>query len=102
MREDFNLGDDGYFAREGSKRHNRVFESDDPLRDSRSVFERISAGGEDLAEPKVDALRRLSDGTRINYRQVTKTPNSPAVQISRSKTDIVKNQKVHFVNGDRQ
>lgn len=39
----------------------------------------------------------LPDGTRIVYRIITKTPNSPAIEISISASPNIKNQKIHFI-----
>ncbi|MBQ9041700.1 MAG: hypothetical protein IJ111_02665 [Eggerthellaceae bacterium] len=97
VKEKFHLHEDGYFADRGSKGHNRVFSTEDPVGDSRELYSKLSEGGVESEIPGGKGVRaKLDDGAWVNYRVSTKTPESPAVQISDSPTELVKNQKVHF------
>ena len=98
VKEKYRLHDDGYFAERGSKGHNRVFETSNPVGESREFYKGLSRGGVESEIPGGKGVRtKLDDGAWVNYRVATKTPESPAVQISGSPTELVKNQKVHFL-----
>lgn len=97
VKDKFRLHEDGYFADRGSKEHNRVFNTNNPVGDSRELYTKLSEGGVESEIPGGKGVRsKLDDGAWINYRVSTKTPDSPAVQISNSPTELVKDQKVHF------
>ena len=97
VRTDYSLHEDGYFAEKGSRVNRRVYKSDDVLRDAHDFFSRISTGAQKKDNAHVDELRVFEDGSFVSFRRETSTPNSPAVEISRSNTPVVKDQKIHFV-----
>lgn len=100
MSSQFHVSRNGYFGRKDHGRI-RVIESADPLATARAFFAQISKGGNQAIFPNAKGVivhqSILSDGSRIVFREITKTPNSPAVEISISGPSIVKEQKVHFI-----
>ena len=84
------------------KKGNRIYECDDPMTESKVFYKALGRGASDRPVKGVDAIQReLSDGTLITYRQRTSIPDSPAVQISKSASEKVRNQKVHFVMSEQ-
>jgi len=99
-REKFGLDEKGFFANETKNINIREFKSVDPIGDSKELYSILSDGG--VKEPLLNGRgvrARLDDGTWITYRIVTNTPNSPAVDINVSGSQIVASQKIHFVKG---
>lgn len=43
----------------------------------------------------------LDDGTRIVHRLITSTKGSPAIEITISGSPLVKDQKIHFIKGEK-
>ena len=70
------------------------------MKTARDFYEKIAKGGleESLSNGK-GVSTRMKDGTVIVYREITSTPNSPAVEINIRKIKVntkIKNQKIHF------
>ena len=102
IRDKFGIDKDGFIAERGSKPNRRVYRSDDPLADSRELYEKLGAGCEESRIPGGKGVRReTADKAWISYRETTGTPDSPAVEISRSKTPAIQNQRIHFVKKDK-
>lgn len=95
----FELHEDGYFCSRGTGRDEsfRQYESTSPKEDALEFFESLGSGGK--REQLGDGMLRLTleDSTSVVFREVTRTPGSPAVNIGKSLSQIVKNQKIHFV-----
>ena len=93
----------GYFGQKG--KNTRVIETDNPILESKRFCRLIGKGG------KIDKLNNnkgikitLDDGTIISYRIITKTKNSPAIEINIKKCiekTKVKTQKIHFIRRER-
>lgn len=96
----FKVQKDGCFCERGRGTgiNKRQYISDDPLSDAVEFFEALSRGGSSRRFPK-GIIKTLDDGTRITFREVTSTPDSPAVEIGRSASQFIKNQKIHFERG---
>ena len=92
----YNLNEKGLFGEQG--KNTRIFKCDDPIESSNDFYQRISNGGKHTALPNGKGVQTVfDDGTRIVYRIKTSTPGSPAVQISVTVYQGVKNQKIHFL-----
>ena len=100
VRKTYELHEDGYFAERGVKPHIREFVSETPQSSAKDFYHKLGKGGKESDIPGgIGLRRRLDDGTWVNIRLKTSTPDSPAVQISSSASKMVKNQKVHFLKG---
>ncbi len=96
---------DGFFGKEGKAKSNkkknyRQINSKDPIKTAREFYEKIAKGGteEPLSNGK-GVKTELKDKTIIVYREITSTPNSPAVEINIKRSTInakIKSQKIHF------
>ncbi len=76
----------------------RVFSCDDPVSASADFYRKISKGGKVEALPNGKGMQTLfEDESRVVYRVLTKTPNSPAVQIFIEIPGAIANQKIHFL-----
>ncbi|MBP3815289.1 MAG: hypothetical protein J6H21_00315 [Firmicutes bacterium] len=96
MKKDYPYTKDGYFGKKG--RNSRVIETGNPEATSVDFFKKIGKGGFVDELPNGKGLRiTFADGTVVTHRLVTKTPNSPAVDINISHSNIIKSQKVHFI-----
>ena len=87
----------GYFGEKG--KNCRIILTNSPQATSIDFYNQLSKGG------KITSLKNgkgvmtiLGDGTRIVHRLITKTKNSPAVEITISGSPSIKNQKIHFIN----
>ena len=90
------LGKNGYFGTKG--KNTQVFKSSDPLKSSSDFYKRISKGGQKLVLSNGKGVQTVfPDGSRVVYREITKTPNSPAVSITVTNPKKIKSQKIHFI-----
>ena len=99
MKDEYPYSSAGYFGKEGSSSKVRIIKSDNPLGSALDFFRKIAKGGKvEKMDNKKVRKRILDDGTVIVFRIITKTPNSPAVNIKivnpKSK---FKTQKIHFI-----
>ena len=97
VREKFGVSEDGYFAQKTKRA--QIFKSADPVNDSIEFYEKLGTGGrkKNLANGH-GTMITLDDETVITHRLVTKTPNSPAVDINiESANTYIKTQKIHFL-----
>lgn len=86
----------GYFGQKG--KNVRIITSKDNFATANYFYKTISFGGvEYKLKNGHGVMTVLPDGTRIVYRVVTKTQGSPAIEISISASQKIKNQKIHFV-----
>ena len=75
----------------------REYFSDDPVGDSRRLFDALRGRAEE--EPLDNGhgvMANMDDGSTVTYRVETKSGDSPAVEVHNSKSNIVKDHKVHF------
>ncbi len=92
----YNLSKTGYFGTKG--KNTRVFKSSDPIKSSADFYDRISKGGTQRFLPNGKGVQtKFSDDSSVIYRVVTKTPNSPAVEITVKVPGKIKPQKIHFI-----
>lgn len=95
----FRLGKSGYFGTKG--KNTRVFRSADPLKASSDFYNKISKGGRKTVLSNGKGVQTVfPDGSRVVYREITKTPNSPAVSITVINSKKIKSQKIHFITKD--
>lgn len=91
----------GYFGVKGASYGVREIHSRNHEAAAKDFFNKIAKGGMlDLKTIAGGVVSRLKDGTVVSYRKITKSPNSPAVEIrfrnAKSKYGI-NDQKIHFV-----
>ena len=92
----YNLSKSGYFGTKG--KNTRVFKSNDPIKSSADFYKKISKGGRERVLPNGKGVQTtFSDNSSVIYRVVTKTPNSPTVEITVETFDKIKPQKIHFI-----
>ncbi len=92
----YNLGKNGYFGTKG--KNTRVFKSNDPIKSSADFYKKISKGGSERILPNGKGVQtKFSDNSSVVYRVITKTPNSPAVEITVKTPGKIKPQKIHFI-----
>ncbi len=92
----YNLRQSGYFGTKG--KNTQVFKSADPIKSSADFYNKISKGGQKSALSNGKGVQAVfADGSRVVYRIITKTPNSPAVSITVTNPGIIKPQKIHFI-----
>lgn len=100
MKKDYPYTKTGYFGEKG--KNARIISTSTPKETSEDFFKRIGKGGFIDKLPNGKGTRiTFSDGTVVTHRLVTKTPNSPAVDINISHSNIIKSQKIHFVKGGK-
>lgn len=91
----------GYFGERGNKNFIRVISCTFPNKSASEFFSIISEGGAITKSSNGKAvIATMADGTVISYRTITKTLNSPAVEINirySSNSGSLKYQKIHFV-----
>ena len=91
----------GYFGVRGSSNRVREIHSRDHEATAKDFSNSIAKGGIlDIKTIKGGVIARFSDGTLVSYRKITKSINSPAVEISFSGSNEshgIKRQKIHFV-----
>lgn len=96
MKTVYPITKSGYFGEKG--KNCRIVLTDSPQVTSIDFYNRLSKGGKTM--PLKNGKGRmtiLGDGTRIVHRLITKTENSPAVEITISGSPSIKNQKIHFI-----
>ncbi len=99
VEKQYPLSKAGYFGEKG--KNVRVIQTKDPINTSQDFYNKIGKGGELLVLSNgKGTMTILSDGTRIVHRLITSTEGSPAVEITVSGCNRVKNQKIHFVKGE--
>lgn len=92
----YNLGKNGYFGTKG--KNTRVFKSANPIKTSADFYNKISKGGQRTVLSNGKGVQAVfEDGSRVVYRVITKTPNSPAVSITVTNPGRIKPQKIHFI-----
>lgn len=93
------LNPSGYFGEKG--KNHRVIVSDNPIETSVDFYKTISCGGKESQLSNGKGVQTVfEDGTRIVYRVITSTPDSPAVDITVNIESPVKKQKIHFIRKD--
>ncbi|GMA99536.1 hemagglutinin repeat-containing protein [Pelosinus sp. IPA-1] len=95
----FRVGDNGYFGDEGQSGSSRVRNMTGGNEAAQEFFNYITQGCEDteVIYPNGATVRTLQDGTKVTYREVSKSEDgSPAVDINAGTT--YKSQKIHFVD----
>lgn len=93
------LNPSGYFGEKG--KNHRVIVSDNPIETSEDFYKTISCGGKESQLSNGKGVQTVfEDGTRIVYRVITSTPDSPAVDITVNIESPVKKQKIHFIRKD--
>ncbi len=98
MSKDYPLSESGYFGKKG--KNCRVIESSDPIATSTDFYRKIGQGGKISNLPNGKGTKTvLADGTVVVHRIITSTKESPAVEISVSASQKIKNQKIHFISG---
>ena len=97
VREKFGVSEDGFFAQKTKRA--QIYESADPVSDSIEFYRKLGRGGQEKELSNGHGtMIILDDDTVITHRLVTKTPNSPAVNINiESKNTYIKTQKIHFI-----
>lgn len=86
----------GYFGEKG--KNCRIILTDSPQVTSIDFYNRLSKGGKKIQlKNGKGTMALLGDGTRIVHRLITKTKDSPAIEITISSSSNIKNQKIHFV-----
>lgn len=92
---------DGYFGTKGKSRGVREIHSRDHEAAAKDFFNKIARGGVlDLRTISGGVVSRLKDGSIVSYRKITKSVNSPAVEIRFRHAETkfgIKDQKIHFV-----
>lgn len=92
----YNLNKNGYFGTRG--KNTQVFKSADPLISSSDFYKKISKGGKkSLLDNGKGVQTTFPDGSRVVYRVITKTVDSPAVNITITDFNKIKSQKIHFI-----
>ena len=92
----YNLGKNGYFGTKG--KNTQVFKSVNPIKSSADFYNKISKGGQKSPLSNGKGVQAVfEDGSRVVYRVITKTPNSPAVSITVTNPGRIKPQKIHFI-----
>lgn len=92
----YKLNEYGLFGDKG--KNVRVFKSSDPVKSSADFYKKISRGGTEMVLPNGKGVQtRFPDKSNVVYRVITKTPDSPAVNINIKGSDKVRTQKIHFI-----
>ncbi len=92
----YNLGKSGYFGTKG--KNTRVFKNNNPIKSSADFYKKISKGGIERILPNGKGVQTtFPDKSSVVYRVITKTPNSPAVEITVKTVGAIKPQKIHFI-----
>lgn len=96
MKLIYPLTKSGYFGERG--KNCRIILTDSPKATSMDFYSRLSKGGKTTTlNNGKGKMTILGDGTRIVHRLITKTKDSPAVEITISGSPNIKNQKIHFI-----
>ena len=92
----YNLDKFGNFGKKGD--NCRVFKCDDPVKESAEFYKKISKGGAERPLPNGKGVQTyFDDHSNVVYRVVTKTPDSPAVNINIETPGKIRKQKIHFI-----
>ena len=92
----YNLNKSGFFGEES--RHCRIYKCDDPVKESAEFYKKISKGGfEEPLKNGKGVQTYFDDHSNVVYRVVTKTPDSPAVNINITTPGKLRTQKIHFI-----
>ncbi len=92
----YSLSKNGYFGTKG--KNTRVFKSSDPLKESADFYKKISRGGVERVLPNGKGVQTVfPDNSSVVYRVITKTLDSPAVEIIVKTAGQIKSQKIHFI-----
>ena len=92
----YSLSKNGYFGMKG--KNTRVFKSSDPLKESADFYKKISRGGVERVLPNGKGVQTVfPDNSSVVYRVITKTLDSPAVEIVVKTPGQIKSQKIHFI-----
>ena len=92
----YNLNKSGFFGEES--RHCRIYKCDDPVKESAEFYKKISKGGVEGPLPNGKGVQtKFADKSNVVYRVVTKTPDSPAVNINIETPGKIRKQKIHFI-----
>ena len=89
----------GQFGEKG--KNSRIIYSKNPVNESAKFFDILSKGANiEMVKDNKVTLAYFSDGTVVSYRVVTKTKDSPAVQITIKGQSKFHSQKIHFMKED--
>ena len=92
----YNLNEFGNFGKKGD--NCRVFKCDDPLKESAEFYKKLSKGGVETPLPRGNGVKTtFDDFSVVTYREITKTPNSPAIDIKIKTPGKIRGQKIHFI-----
>ena len=95
VAKEYNLVD-GFFGEKG--KNVRIFKSGDPIKTSADFYKKISKGGVGRILPNGKGVQTtFPDNSTVVYRVVTKTPDSPAIEITVEIPGMIKPQKIHFI-----
>lgn len=101
MRKRYPLTKEGLFGVKG--KNTRVIYCHDQFATAQDFYARISRGGTAFPLSNGKGIKNiLYDGTIIVYRVITKTPNSPAIEIKIMTPKKIINQKIHFLKEEKQ
>ena len=94
--EKYGIDESGKFGK--ASRYCQVIYTENHIEESKAFFEQISKGGciEPLRNNPNGVRAVLDDGSRIVYRVITSTKDSPAVDIHISGSEKIAEQKIHF------
>ena len=96
MKDTYPYTKEGKFGVKG--KNVRIIKTSTSKDTAEDFYHQISKGGteEPLSNGK-GVKTTLDDGTIIVHRPVTSTPDSPAVEIQRSASPEIADQKIHFI-----
>lgn len=102
LEDRFGLNEHGHFGRKGKSRGVRVIDSSDPVTDAKAMYDELSKGGYEKLLPNGKGIKtEFDDGTTIIFREITSTAGSPAVEIRNSVSQLIRDQKIHFIMGEQ-
>ncbi len=92
----YNLNEFGKFGKKG--KNCRIFKCDDPVKESAEFYKKLSKGGfEEPLKNGKGVKTTFDDNSVVTYREITKTPNSPAIDIKIETPGKIRKQKIHFI-----
>lgn len=96
MSKKYPITQRGYFGKPGRNSGIRVIYNSSPIDTAKDFYMQISKGGKvEVCKGGKMKISKLSDGTVITYREISKS-GSPAVDINISSVQKIKRQKIHF------
>lgn len=102
LAQTYPLTASGYFGVIGSSSRVRVITSNDQYKEVQEFWNMLSKGGKMSYLPNKMGLKVEFQGKDYaTYRVITKTPNSPAIEITVVGKSKVKTQKIHFILTER-